>query len=173
MHVNKDVPELRKNQLPRKGRLARILKFTFLLYCVAVQLYFSSRLLASLSPPAPPPDRRTTTGEPAALDALSPHKHALLRGSNAEKLRLDKIAQYYKVGKPTVLDAMKRMYDGKPLDPKYVHHILKEGKKLLSGLDTIYDMPIPPIKEKHGVHSSQNTMGVGDDDGKSVVTVST
>jgi len=103
MHVNKDVPELRKNQRPRRVRLARILKFTFLLFCVAnVQLYFSSRLLASLPPAEAPPDRRTWK---CALNALSPHNHALLRGSH--KLRLDKIAQYYKVGKPTVLDAMK------------------------------------------------------------------
>ena len=174
MHVNKHVRELNKNQRPRWGRLAQIIKFIFILNCIGImQLYFSSRLLASLPPPAAAPDRITKPRDPAAPNAHSPLSHALLRGSNADKLRLDKIAQYYKVGKPTVMDAMKRMYDGKPLDPKYVRHILIEGKKILSGLDTIYDMPIPPIKEKHGVHSSQNNMGGGDEDGKSsVVTVS-
>ena len=176
MDLKKDVPQLRdgKNQRPRWGRLAQIIKFIFILNCIGImQLYFSSRLLASLPPPAVAPDRITKARDPAAPNAHSPLSHALLRGSNADKLRLDKIAQYYKVGKPTVMDAMKRMYDGKPLDPKYVRHILIEGKRILSGLDTIYDMPIPPIKEKHGVHSSQNNMGGGDEDGKSsVVTVS-
>ena len=177
MDLKKDVPQLRdgKNQRPRWGRLAQIIKFIFILNCIGImQLYFSSRLLASLPPPAVAPDRITKARDPAAPNAHSPLSHALLRGSNADKLRLDKIAQYYKVGKPTVMDAMKRMYDGKPLDPKYVRHILIEGKRILSGLDTIYDMPIPPIKEKHGVHSSQNNMGGDNEDGKSsVVTVST
>jgi len=179
MYVNKDVPELRTNKLPRWGRRGKtILKFIFLLYCIAVQeLYFSSRLLASSLAPPPggaAPDG-SSAGEPA-LDALSPRNHALLRGSHTAKLRLNKIAQYYEVGKPRVLNAMKIMYNGKkPLDPKYVRHILKEGKKILSGLDTIYDMPIPPIKGNHEVHSSQNNTGGSDeaDDGKSVVTVST
>jgi len=42
---------------------------------------------------------------------------------------------------------MERMYNGEALDSKYVQHILILGKKALSGLETIYDVPLPSTQD--------------------------
>lgn len=59
-----------------------------------------------------------------------------------------------------VISAMRNMYNGKALNQKYVQHILIQGKKILSELDTIYDVPMPPIQEGNDIHSSKTGVTV-------------
>ena len=69
--------------------------------------------------------------------------------------------EYQTAGKHKILiDAMRKMYNGKTLNQKYVQHILIQGKKILSELDTIYDVPLPPIQEGNDSHSSKTGVTV-------------
>ena len=42
---------------------------------------------------------------------------------------------------------MERMYNGEALDSKYVQRILIKGKNILSGLETIYDVPLTSMQD--------------------------
>ena len=59
-----------------------------------------------------------------------------------------------------LIEDLRKLYEGSRLEKSHVQQVFREGKKLLSEYDTIYNLPLPKIEKYEDADSSRKGITV-------------